>query len=151
MVLKRTTLIMTGLLPLFIGYIINHLMMTVWLYSFPGGILMAAGLGIVALWFFAGAFSAKFFASNREAVLTLNAAAILVAAVMLLQPLVLGHIGGVIGMTAQFFYLPLMRPAFALMALLPLPVAGMAMTTLISLGYLILASFLGVRWGRSRV
>ena len=154
--MKRAALILIGLLPLPVGFLINHLMMTIWLYTFPGGTLLLINLAILAIWFVSGWFFAKFFTSKREPLLLLNSAAILFIVLILLQTVVLGGFWfNWLGVASQFFYLPLMRLASSLISFVaffvpfPMTIPGWFFG-LIEFCLLLLASYLGIRLGYAR-
>ena len=148
--MKRAILILIGLLlPLLIGFLLSNWSMG-W-QLFLRGRLNGIGLAVLALWFVTGMISMKFFTSKREALLLLNTAPILIALLVLFQILVLGRfLGNIVGMASQFFYLPLMGLTSGLLSVLPLPVISMTMISFVSLGLLILASWFGICFGKSR-
>ena len=142
---KRVILIAVGLSPLLFGYLTSYLTMSIWFYSLPRGTLTLISLAVLAWWFVAGFVCSKFFASKLEVILLLNAVAILVLVLALLQALVLRHL--LIDMI-QLFYLPLMRLASRLLSLFSLFVIDLKFVYLISFGFLISTSWLGVNLGK---
>jgi hypothetical protein len=153
---KRAALVSIGFLPLPIGFLINHLMMTIWFYTFPGGTLFSINIAILVLWFICGWFYAKFFYSKREPLLLLNSAAILAIVLILFQMLVIGRFWpNWFGITPQFFYLPLMNLASRLMSfvasLVPFTITVPAwFFGLIEFCSLLLVSYFGIRLGHAR-
>lgn len=109
--MKRIILFLTGFFPLLLGYLQNHLMMTVFFNNSMPYLLISSAL--LVIWFFASGISVKFFSSKKEVVILLNSAAFLALLLILFQEIVLGRYWmNHIGIASQLFYLPLLNLAY---------------------------------------
>ena len=158
--MKYAILLLIGSLPLPLGYLVAHLLAEVWLVRVPGDALTFIGLGILAVWFTASLLSAKFFASKRKPPLFLNAFAALAIALCIFKFHVVPGIMFDASpwavhflMSAQTFYLPLIRLSSGLLNVLPrfvLPVVHSTLLFVFGFALLVLSSYLGVRMGKRR-
>lgn len=150
--MKHLILVLIGLVPLAIGYLLNHLVMTIWFYELPSGLLPLGSLAVLALWFIIGRAFARFYNSKWQPILLLNSAAIVALILVLAQTFTGGGFWlNWLGIASMFFYLPLITLAGIMLNVLSflLPVISLAMLNLVGLGLLILASYLGVRMGKA--
>ncbi|MCL2564330.1 MAG: hypothetical protein FWE24_00770 [Defluviitaleaceae bacterium] len=146
--MKRLILILAGLLPLLIGFLFNHLIMTVWYYDHPAGVLIWLGLGMFVIWFLMGMFSTKAAASGREALMLLNAAPFAAMVLVSIQTIIAGHFwGNIVGLSSQFFFIPFMGIVTEVLTLLRTPIIDLMMISVISFGLLILVSWSGMVFG----
>lgn len=109
--MKRIVLILIGFFPLLsLGYLVRHLLMTVFYSYFPPHLFFVIGVAVLAVWFFVGLFSRKFFNSKIEPVILLNSSAFLILLLNLFQLVILhAHWFNPIGGATQAFYLPLLN------------------------------------------
>ena len=141
----RIALLLVGVLPLPLGFIINRLMTTVWLYTFPTGWFWFISLAVLLVWFLAGMVSAKWIESKAEALLFLNAFAIVMLIMLLLPTVLFGRLwSGWAGLSAQYYFLPVIFLFGRLMRFLPRFILIRASSSfIVSFGLMLLASFIG--------
>jgi len=147
-VIARIILIFIGLLPLPVGFLTNHLVMTIWFDIFPSGWYWFTGLFFLLLWFVTGLFSAKWIDSRKEALIYLNAIPGLVLILVLFQELLLRRYWwGWAGISTQFYYLPLMHLPLNIIRFIPRITITGALICSIAFSLQLLASYLGRRRG----
>jgi len=141
-------LVLIGVLPLPVGFLTNHLVMTTWFDIFPGGWYWFTGLFFLLLWYVTGLLSAKWVDSRKAALLYLNAAAGLFLILTLFQELILGRYWwGWVGISTQFYYLPLIHIPGNIIRFIPgITIMG-AYLCIGAFGIMLLASFLGRKRG----
>lgn len=104
--MKKTWLILIGLLPFLVGYIQDHLMLTAfYTLRVPYGLISFLYLG---LWCLLGFLVYPVLSSVKQAVVLTHIPAFAVLLLVLFQEIVLGHYWlNPIGSVTQMFYLPL--------------------------------------------
>lgn len=112
--MKRIVLLVIGFLPLALGYLLNYL-----LYAFPNTnfsvVALIFSFALLITWFLFGKLSVKWIRSKHSAIIYLNLAAILTLLLILYQEIILRQYWpNLLGLSAQYFYLPLLTPAFLL-------------------------------------
>ena len=149
--MKRAILVLAGFFPLLLGYLVNHLTMTVWYYQFLPGVLMLIGIGVLLLWAVIGAVAVKFFESRKETVILLNAIPALFMLLISFQTIFFERFWlNTVGVATQFFYLPLMGLISHSLAALALPIIDLMMVAIVALGFMVLFSWLGTYIGREK-
>ncbi|MCL2616833.1 MAG: hypothetical protein FWD96_04225 [Defluviitaleaceae bacterium] len=141
--MKRIVMFLCGFLPLPLGYFLRHLLMNVWLYSIPAGILFLMGCAVLVLWFMLGFIFVRNYASKLEAVLCLNTAAALalVFIILLISTLFIGRAT----IVAELFYLPLLRLQFILLS--AFTTLDITVAYFSAFGCLVIVSWLGAEMG----
>jgi len=71
--LIRIGLIAASLLPLPLGYLIDHLMHNQWFYEVPWLVLRLIGAGLFVYWFALGLFAMRFLRNVRHSLIFINA------------------------------------------------------------------------------
>jgi len=144
----RILLILIGLLPLPVGFLINRLMMTIWLYTISSGLLWFTGLFFILLWYIAGFVSVKWVDSRKDTLIYLNAVPGLVLILVLFQEFIIGRYWpNWAGISTQFYYLPLMHVSSNIMRFLPIRTIMLAYICIVAFSIQFLASFLGRKRG----
>ena len=143
---KRIALLFIGFLPLLLfGFYLNHLISTI--YYYVAGPYFLFGVAVIAAWFAFGMISILLVESKKEAVIFLNAFALLILLLLLFQEWILGSMWqNQIGLATQMFYLPLIRFGFVMGDMLPrfiLPMSSFTIASAISFVFLVGASYLG--------
>lgn len=115
-ILKCALVVLVGFSPLLLGFILNHLMMTFFLNDMLPEGSMLIGVGVIVAWFFLGALSAKFLGNKKQALILLNAPALLFLLIIFFWMPIFGILLGdniwvveVFWVAAQVFYLPTLR------------------------------------------
>jgi len=141
-------LALISLLPLPVGFLTNHLVMTVWFDIFPSGWYLFMGLFFLLLWLVAGLFSLKWIKSKKEVLIYLNTAAGLVLILVLIQELILGRYwGNWVGISTQFYYLPLIHIPRSIIRFIPGITIRLAYLCISAFFIQLLASYLGCKIG----
>lgn len=105
--MKKLTLLAIGLIPLPLGYVLNHLLMTVYWDRF--GMI---GVAFLLLWFSLGVLTKHITHSDKEAMVMVHVFAFLDLLLILFQENVLQRYWfNRIGALSQFFFLPLLNIA----------------------------------------
>jgi len=139
---KPVALVLLGILPYFYGRHLSNLMMT--RYFYQQGPLFLYALAMLAAWFGFGALSKALVPSKRQAILLLNAAAILALLLIFVQEVIIGHFWfNQVGIATQMFYLPMMRFGVVVVRVLPLMRGAMTLLSAISLCLMVAAAFFG--------
>ena len=147
----RIILVLVGALPLPVGYLTNHLIMTVWFEIFPAGWYWFTVLFFLSLWFVVGMASVKWIDSKIEALLYLNAIAGVFFMLIFFQEIVLGRFGlGWVGISSQFYFLPLSLLPSRLLRFIPFVPIQFTYISLVAFGCQLLASYYGRRIGEGR-
>lgn len=105
--MKKMTLLLVGIIPFFIGYGMNYLM----LGPFANMVLPYKLIGIAFLiaWFFVGRYSYKFVSSKKAATILGNSIAFIVLLLIIYQECILGQYWTTqVGLATQLYYLPLL-------------------------------------------
>jgi len=141
--MKKAWLVLAGLLPLLVGYLLNHLMMTVfYTVRLPYNLI---SLLYLALWCLLGFLMFPLAPSVKQGVLLAHIPACAAFLLILFQELVLGHYWiNQIGLATQFFYLPLVSLAY----MLTFFTSSMSVVYLISFLLMIGAFYLGCSLGK---
>ena len=108
--MKKFVLILEGIIPFFIGYGMNHLMMG----PFYNMVLPYKLISIAFLiaWFFVGRYSYKFVSNRKVATILGNSVALIVLLLILYQEVILGQYWpNQVGIATQFYYLVLINIA----------------------------------------
>lgn len=107
--MNKLMLFLIGLIPLPLGYIMNHLMMTVY---YDKALYGTVGVTFLIAWFGLGLATYHFSDSDKEAVVISHMFALVDLVLILFQEIILGHYWfNQIGISTQFFYLPLVNIA----------------------------------------
>jgi len=105
--LKKAILLLIGLSPVLVGFLLNFLIMRLPMPMWFVGIIM------LFIWFLAGKRSVELVEKRMEAVLLLNAPAFVVLLLLLFQEIVLERYwSSIIGIATQMFYLPFLGLSF---------------------------------------
>jgi|GEM_PF-5925363 len=117
--IKRVLVVLMGFLPLLLGFVQNHLMMNVFLYTgMPGTMLI--GVGVIGAWFFLGMLSVKMLGDKMQALVLLNAPALLFLVLLFIQGVIVGHFWfNIMGVVPQFFYMPTLRLGMTTVGFVP--------------------------------
>lgn len=105
--MKKISLLFVGIIPFFVGYGMNYLI----LGPFVNVVLPYKLIGIAFLiaWFFAGRYSYQLVETKKTATILGNAIAFIVLLLIICQECVLGQYWpGLVGTATQFYYLPLL-------------------------------------------
>ena len=108
--MKKFILLLEGIIPFFIGYVINYLVMG----PFYNTVLPYKLISITFLiaWFFVGRYSYRFVSNKKVATIMGNSVALIVLLFILYQEVILGQYWtNQVGMATQFYYLPLINLA----------------------------------------
>ena len=148
--MKRLVLIVIGLIPLPLGYLLNHLMMTVWYSSIPPMFLLCIAMYVI--WFLISMISTRFFKKNIELIILLNAPAFIIMLLNLFQEYIIGHYWmNFVGASTQFFFLPFIKLAFTLTSGISSLLANVVYTTtfayIAAFVCLILVTYIGCKVG----
>ena len=150
--MKRTILILIGLFPLPLGYLLNYLLAYTEIVVTPG-LLFFTGVVVLLLWFLMGIFSVRFFESKIEAIMLLNTPAVIILLISILF-VILGREGmGYVGLSPQFFYFPFLRMGVVLLSGISNLLIGTYYTNtsdFMATLFLFLISFYGRRIGERR-
>ena len=146
--MKRILLIIIGLIPLPLGFLLNHCMMN----SNSNLPTLLISIVMLVIWFFISMVSARFVSSKIETIILLNASAFLILLLNLFQEYIIGHyFMNYIGVSTQFFYLPFLSLGFTITSGISSLLASILYTT--TLAYivvfmcLILVTWLGRKVG----
>ena len=105
--MKRVLLILIGLIPLILGYLLNYLM---FISMIPLFIIYFA---VWIIWFIAGLISIKLVDRKTESILLLNTPAFLFLLLVLYQEIILSQYWpNLIGVIPQLFYTPFIYIGF---------------------------------------
>jgi hypothetical protein len=138
--MKRFLLLLIGFLPLLIGYIQNHLMLTVFYDRVFPGVLVS--IAMLVVWFLVGILSKKLINTKKAAVILMNVPALLVLLLIFLQEIVLGAFWlNNIGLATQIFYLPLIGVVSNLSRFLPQ--IGISLLSILAFLCMLGASYFG--------
>ena len=145
-IVKKCGLVLAGCLPLAVGYALNNWMMSHMETTPP---LVLINLIILAVWVLLGLLSRRVTGSLWEAVLLVNAAALIDLLLVVLQVAFAGRFwGNRLGVLTQFYYLPVVRIPSQLCLLIFR--AGSTMSSfLVAFASLCGATALGHRLGRT--
>ncbi|MFI3168153.1 MAG: hypothetical protein R3Y32_08585 [Bacillota bacterium] len=106
--MKKSILILLGIIPFFVGYGINYLVMGPFYNTVPPFTLF--GILFLIAWFLFGRYSYKLVDNKKLAIVLGNLVALIVLALILYQEFILGQYwSGFVGIATQFYYLPLIR------------------------------------------
>ena len=139
----RVVFVLLGLLPFAAGWFLDYLVMRD-PYTFPRAASILLGIGMLLIWFFLGLISKKFIKSAREAVLLLNAVAILMIALHAVQHFIVGaYFNNIVGLATQNFSLPMIALTRVLTTPMSFLVVSLFNMSFIGFGLMLLASGLG--------
>ena len=146
--IKRAILIAFGFLPLGVGFLMSHLMMTIWFYQLPPVfVLNLIGPTLLAVWTLASLTATKFFSGKIEILLLQNAGGLVALVLVLIQASLSPF--WTPGIIAQNFFLPLLSAAMSVIRTLTfIHSFPWQLMFIIPVLMLVLASYLGVRIGR---
>jgi hypothetical protein len=106
--MKRLGLIALSLIPIPLGLLTDHLMMNYNWFGFP---LFLIGIVFYIFWFFMGYISVNWTLSMRETILYSHSVAILCAALIVGQLIILERFTqGLLGLIPQMYFLPMITP-----------------------------------------
>ena len=108
--MKKILLVLIGLIPLPLGYLMNHLMMTVYYHK----ALPAFMIGVVFLvaWFGLGYLTYNLAKSNKEAIMLAHSIAFVFLVLAVIQEVFLRrYLPNHIGISTQFYFMPLLNIA----------------------------------------
>ncbi|QOR33851.1 hypothetical protein IMX26_10105 [Clostridium sp. 'deep sea'] len=108
--MKKLLLLLIGLIPLPLGYYMNHLIMTVYFdKALPYGLI---GIIYLLVWFGLGYLTYYFTNSDKEAMIIVHFFGFIDIVLILFQVVVMKHYwSNIIGISTQFFFLPLLNIA----------------------------------------
>jgi hypothetical protein len=109
--MKKMTLLSVGIIPFFIGYGMNYLMLDPFFYMVLPYELI--GIAFLIVWFFVGRYSYKLVGTRKAATILGNSIAFIVLLLIIYQEYIHGQYWmNQVGLATQFYYLPLISLAF---------------------------------------
>lgn len=102
--MKKTNILLLGLMPIIVGYLINYLIMNFNAYGLPLDII---SIIFLLVWFYFGYVTGKAIKSKMQGMLLANGVGILCGLLIAGQMLALGRFAkGYLGLLPQMYFLP---------------------------------------------
>jgi len=134
---KKLILFFLGLIPFVLGFLINSWLMQNQNLVFPSKLI---GLIFLSFWLLIGFATSEFEKTLLKSTLIVNLPAFLMLLLIMYQEIILGHYwANIIGIAAQFYYLPLINIASSVYRIFSFLTSGITYTRWVCLvGFLLM-------------